>query len=849
MLSFQGLNQFAFWSTPKEELARALESSENGLTSIEAERRQKVFGKNELAAKERKTFLIAFFSKFLNPLILILLVASIISAFVGDVTEFWIILVMVFVSVVIDFYQEFQAEEAAEKLRQKVSLTATVLRDGQKISLPVSKLAPGDTIFLSVGDIVPADSLVLSCQSFSLDQAVLTGEAYPQDKVAGATFSKETSLEKRTNSLWMGTVVVSGEGKALVVKTGNLSEFGHVAQDLVKKRPETEFEKGIKDFGYFLMRVIFVLVALVFLINAILRHGMLESFLFALALAVGLTPELLPMIITINLSKGAVRMSKKKVIVKDLQAIQNLGSMEVLCTDKTGTLTEGLIKVAKCEDIEGQENSNVQLYGYLNSGLQTGLKSPIIKAAIEKYEGKIDISDYKLNHEIPFDFERKRLSVVVNHKGKEILITKGAPEGILPLCTAYATNPSSSRPLLSKTKEKIREHFEKLSSDGFRVVAIAFKEVGKKNNFLVADEKELIFLGFMAFLDPPKLSVRESLLPLEKSGIELKILTGDNEIVTKKVCQEIGIPVEKIYLGKDLANLNEREFLEVVRSGTIFARLDPELKKKIIMALKSQGKVVGYLGDGINDTPSLRAADVGISVNNAVDVAKEAADLILLRKDLHVLANGVEEGRKTYGNVMKYILMGTSSNFGNMFSVAIASLFLPFLPMLPAQILLNNFLYDISQLSIPSDKVDSTYLHRPKKWSISFIRHFMVVFGPISSIFDLLTFGLMLFVFKASISLFQTAWFIESLTTQAVIIFAIRTKAIPFFQSKPSPWLILTSLGIISFCWLLPFTPLAEVFSFTPLPAIFYLILMLMVVVYILIVEQTKKWFYRKYEL
>lgn len=766
----------------------------------------------------------------------------------GDITEVIIIQTTVFIGVFLDFFQEHKAGQAAEKLKLKVSLTATVLRDNFKQEIHVDKLVPGDVVILSVGDIIPADCLLLTAKNFLVNQSILTGESFPQEKNADKTLKDGTSLSDWTNVVFMSTNVVSGEATAIVVETGSKTEFGKIAKQLVAKRPVTEFEKGIKNFGYFLMRVVFILVLIVFFINAFFKHEILESFLFALALAVGLTPELLPMIITINLSKGAVRMSKKKVIVKDLRSIQDLGSMEVLCTDKTGTLTESTISLVRWEDMNKEQNDQVLLFGYLNSVLQTGLKSPLAQSVVTTLKDKLDISGYRLIDEIPFDFDRKRLSVIVENNSKLLLIAAGAPEGIFTKCLHFGEK-QKQLVLGQNQKVKIIKQFSDLSHKGYRVVAIGYKEVKKLPKYQVSDERDLTFLGFMAFYDPPKKSAAEALKNLRQLGIDLKILTGDSEEVTIKIAEEMGLPVDKVLNGEVIDSLSDEALMAKVADVSIYVRLNPEQKKRIIKILKQKNLVVGYMGDGINDALPLREADVGISVNNAADVAKEAADLILLHKDLHVLKDGVEEGRITYGNVMKYILMGTSSNFGNMFSVALASFFLPFLPMLPAQILLNNLLYEATQLGISSDKVDSTYLHKPKKWNINFIRHFMLVFGPISSLFDFMTFGILLFIFKSSMHLFQAGWFVESLTTQALIIFSIRTKTTPFYKSKPSLSLLLTALVVVGIAWIIPLSPLQQVFKFSPLPFNFYLLLVMMVGIYFVLVELVKKYFYKKYEL
>jgi len=834
-MNIQKINSLSYWSSPKEQVLSVLETSERGLSEHEAADRLKQFGPNELAKEKKKPFLIKFLGKFSNPLILILIFASVVSGLLGELTNFFIITFIIIFSAVIDFYQEYQADNAVEKLRRKVSLTATVLRDDIKKELPLSQIVPGDLIFLSAGGIVPADARLLESRDLMVDQSSLTGESYPQEKQTDIGINDQAPVIARTNSVFMGTHVLMGQGQAIVVRTGQLSEFGHVSQVLVEKRPATEFEKGIHSFGLMIMKITIILVLFIFFVNAVLRGEILNSLLFSLALAIGLAPELLPMILTINLSRGAMRMAKKDVIVKDLPAIQNFGSMEVLCTDKTGTLTEGKISLEAFEDLEQKKNENVLLYGHLNSVNQAGLKTPLEKTLMTQ---KLATSGFKKVDELPFDFTRKRLSVIYRYQNEHLLITDGAPEGILPLCNFSADQ-----------KKKADQRFRTLSSQGLRVLAVASKKVPDKEKYTLSDENDLIFVGFLIFSDPPKKTAYEALQHLEKQGVTLKILTGDNELVTEKVCREIGLPIKGILLGSEISKLSEEEFQEQCLKTTIFARLDPEQKEKIILTLKKSNLVVGFLGDGINDAPSLRAADIGISVNNAVDVAKESADLILLKKDLHVLKDGVDEGRKTHGNVMKYIMMGTSSDFGNMTSLAATSLFLPFLPMLPVQILLNDLLYDMTQLVIPSDNVDSVYINKPKKWDINFIKKFMLVFGPLSSLFDFLTFFLLLLVFKASHQMFQTGWFIESISTQTLIVFAIRTKMVPFYKSRPSVILTAMLFLVVAFAWIIPLTPLGNLFSFTPLPPQFYLIILSIIASYVAIVELAKRWFYRRNEI
>ncbi len=834
-----------YWLQTEQKLLSLLNTSEQGLTEDEAEKRLKIYGSNELAQKKKQTILLKFLAKFLNPLIIVLILASTVAAVLGDTLSFFIVFGIVVVSIIIDFYQSHQAEEAAEKLRQKVALKTLVIRNGVKKEIYISQVTVGDVLVLSVGDIVPADARLLSTKYLTINQSALTGESFPQDKQVLTLSDTTKSTSELTNCVFMGTNVISGEGTAVVVRIGNQTEFGKVAERLVEKRPETEFQKGTKEFGYFLTKTIFILVIFVFFINTFIKHDVLNSLLFALALAVGLTPELLPMVITVNLSKGALRMSKKGVIVKDLPAIQNFGSMDVLCTDKTGTLTEDRVELERYENIFGDEDPDVLLFGFLNSFHQGGIRNPLEEAVLKHKE--VDIQDFEKVDEIPFDFIRKRLSVIVKQAEQQLLITKGSPEGIFEISTHYFSQ-NNKTPLTDELKEKIMKRFQELSSQGFRVLGVAFKEV-EGRTFSEKDEEGLSFLGLMAFLDPAKESAKESLKLLKKQNIDLKILTGDNELVTKKICDDLGLPIVGIAHGDDIDYLTDDALFNLVNKTTIFVRLNPNQKDRIILALKKHGHVVGFLGDGINDAPSLRAADVGISVDNAVDVAKESADLILLQKDLRVLSEGVYEGRATYGNIMKYIMMETSSAFGNMFSVAGASLFLPFLPMLPVQILLNNLLYDVSELSIASDSVDPEYLEKPKKWDINFIKHFMIIFGPISSIFDYVTFFALLLIFKASVPLFQTGWFLESILTQILIIFVIRTKRVPFFKSKPSSLLVISSLGVAVISLIFPFLPFSNIFSFTKPPLTFYFTLIPILALYFILVELAKKKFYERYSL
>ena len=834
----------ALETSPEEVLAR-FKTSQSGLTSQEAEKRLKIYGYNELAKRKERRIVLDFLSRFKNPLLLILLLAGLISGITGEMGNAIIIFFIVFLSIILDFYQESKAEKASALLKEKVATTATVLRDGIKKEVKLSEIVPGDIVSLSAGDIVPADARILTAKDLFVNQSALTGESFPVEKTANALKSKDTPITEWDNYLFMGTSVVSGSATAVATKTGSSSEYGKISKKLVAKEPETEFERGIRKFGFLIMQVTVFLAIFVFLINALYMRDVLQSLLFAVALAVGITPELLPMIITVNLSRGALAMSKKGVIVKRLASIQNFGSMDVLCTDKTGTLTENRITLVKHIDILGNDDEKVLLFSFLNSFYETGLKSPL-DDAILRYKN-VNVKSYQKIDEVPFDFIRKRVSIVVENKRQRFLIAKGAPEEVISICSNLELK-RQNRNMTRESKKEIEQKFHELSADGFRVLAVSYKKLeDKKQTYSVHDEKEMIFLGFIAFIDPPKETARESLQLLNNAGVEVKILTGDNETVTKKTCEELDFKIKGIVLGNEILQMHDDALTRVVEKANIFARVTPAQKDRIMHALKSNHHVVGYLGDGINDAPSLKTADVGISVDNAVDVAKESADIILLEKKLRVLHDGVLEGRKTFGNTMKYIMMGTSSNFGNMFSVAGGSLILPFLPMLPVQILLNNLLYDLSELSIPTDNVDPEYISKPKKLDISLIRKFMIFIGPISSIFDFLTFFVMLLVFNATAPLFQTAWFIESLCTQTLAVFVIRTRLRPFYKSKPSRLLLLSGLSVVAVALILPLTPLGALFQFTVPPLTFFVFLAGLIVAYILLVDVVKAWFYRKY--
>ena len=834
-------------SLPVDELLVRLDVSTSGLSHEDADRRLEKYGPNEFARKKKRAAIVEFLLLFRSPLILILLFAAIISGIVGETPHVGIILSIIFISVFLDFYQQRKASQAAELLKEKVTTTATVLRDNVKQEVNLSEIVPGDIIYLSAGDIAPADARVITAKDLFMNQSALTGESFPVEKTV-APVSGKASITEWSNYLLMGTSVVSGTATAVVVRTGGSTEYGKIAKRLVETVPETEFERGIRSFGFLIMQVTFVLVIFVFFVNAFLKHDVLEALLFSVALAVGLTPELLPMIITVNLSRGAMAMAKKGVVVKRLSSIENFGSMNVLCTDKTGTLTENRIKLVLHVDVEGNDDDKVLQYSFLNSKFQTGLKSPL-DDAILAHEG-VDIRGFEKIDEVPFDFVRRRVSVVVEKERERVFIAKGAPEEILKVCSFYELG-DLVYDVTDQACEKIKQKYYDLSSEGFRVLGVAYKIIRQeKAVYSVNDENDMIFLGLVAFLDPPKETAKESLKLLSKEGIELKILTGDNELVTRKTCEELGFDVKGVVLGSEMAQLTDDAFARHVEDANVFARVTPAQKDRIITLLKSNGHVVGFMGDGINDAPSLKTSDVGVSVDNAVDVAKESADIILLKNDLTVLAEGVLEGRRTFGNTMKYVMMGVSSNFGNMFSVAGASIFLPFLPMLPVQILLNNLMYDISQTTITTDSVDEEYVEKPKRWDIAFIRRFMVALGPVSSIFDFLTFFIMLLFFGATVEhpeLFQTAWFLESLCTQTLVIFVIRTRRSPFYKSKPGKYLVASAFSVVAVALIIPFTPLGPAFGFVQPPPAFFLILAGLAGTYLVLAQVVKDWFYKRY--
>ncbi|HEU0169467.1 MAG TPA: magnesium-translocating P-type ATPase [Chloroflexota bacterium] len=832
-----------FWHEAQDDLLSRLDSSPAGLTHEQALDRLRRFGPNAAAKRSRWAAFVQLAAFLFNPLVLILMLASIISGVLGDVTNASIIAGIVVVSVAINFFQDYRSQRAAERLRNLVQSEASVLRDAAWLEVPLAQVVPGDIVRLSAGDLVPADCRVLEQRDVTVNQAALTGESFPAGKQAGPLPADATaSLDAAENAVFMGTSVVSGSATCVVVHTGGATELGAIGQRLRGRPAETEFERGTRRYGILITRAVIFLVVFVFLVNALAHRNPLESFLFAVALAVGLTPEFLPMIVSVTLAQGALRMARKNVIVKHLPAIENFGSMDVLCTDKTGTITAGEIHVAASLDWRGEPDPYPLRLAYLNSSLETGVKSALDHAIGEAMPQDLPNMD-KLD-ELPFDFVRRRLSVVLDD-GQEnaLLITKGAPESVLPLCSHVAT-PDGEAPFDAAQRSTAEAAFEALSAGGFRLLAVASRRIARRGEYSKEDESDLTLDGFVSFMDPPRDDVAETLAALHADGVAVKILSGDNELVAKHVCQQVGLDASGVVLGDDLDAISDDALGPIAERTTLFARVSPDQKNRVILALKRRGHGVGFIGDGINDAPSLRTADVGISVAGAVDVAKEAADIILLEHSLGVLHDGVIEGRKSFANIMKYVLMGTSSNFGNMFSMAAGCLFLPFLPMLPAQILLNNLLYTLSQATIPSDNVDQEYLVKPRRWNTSFIQLFMVVLGPISSLYDFLTFFVLLRLRPSSDVLFHTGWFVESLATQTLVIFVIRTAGNPF-RSRPSRSLLLGVLVAVVAGLALPYLPWASNLGFAPPPPAFYIFLVAVVVVYLAQVQLVKPWFYR----
>jgi len=835
-----------------EELLSDLRTSLAGLTEAEAEGRARMTGPNEVAQERKQGWFIRLLKMTRNPLVVLLTTLSAISFLTGDARAGTVMAMMVILSVSLRFWQEARADAAAEKLKAMIHVTATVVRDGAPREIALRDLVPGDIIKLAAGDMIPGDVRLLSSKDLFVSQGSLTGESLPVEKFHDPEAKEESSPTELKNICFMGTSVESGTATAVVVTTAVQTYLGSMARSITGERALTSFDRGLNRFTWLMMQFMAVMVPLVFLINGFTKHDWKGAFFFALAVAVGLTPEMLPMIVSVCLSNGALAMSRKKVIVKRLNSIQNFVGMDVLCTDKTGTLTEDRVVLMKHCDVTGRESDNVLLDGYLISYFQTGLKNLLDRAILDTadFHAQALIEKYKKLDEIPFDFTRRTMSVLVEDpEGKSILLTKGAPEEVFHQCSHFELDGKLS-PMDPDRVVGLKQEYDDLSNDGFRVLAVATKELAEKQICAREDERNLVLRGYVAFLDPPKETAARSLAALHKHGVAVKILTGDNPLVSRKVCKDVGLSADPMLLGGDVEKMSDAELAEAADRATLFARLSPAHKERVIRVLRGKGHVVGFMGDGINDAPALRAADVGISVDTATDIAKESADLILLEKDLMVLQEGVVEGRAVFANIVKYIRMGASSNFGNMFSVLGASAFLPFLPMAPIQVLTNNLLYDFSQVPIPGDSVDEEQVARPRPWNIDEIRRFILFIGPISSIFDYTTFFVMLYLFHcwdpSRAPLFQTGWFVESLMTQTLIIHVIRTNKIPFLQSRASLALTATTVAIMAFGIWLPYSPLAPALGFTHLPGLYWPILLLTLLSYVALTQIIKVWLLRK---
>lgn len=801
----------------------------HGLTGAEARARLVQFGPNSLATRRQAGFLSFLIAPLLNPLVGILLASALLAEYFGEVRSAVIIVAIVVVSAFLDFFNSFKSDRAAKKLRERVRVTTAVLRDGKLTEVPVEKVVVGDWVRLSAGDIVPADGVVRSSSHCYANESSLTGEAFPQPKDVGA-------------SMYMGSSVATGEAEIEVTAIGQKTEYAAVVAALAKREVPTEFDREIKAFSGLILKITVALVVFVFVVNAALKGDILQALLFAAALAVGITPELLPMITTLNLTRGSLAMAKRGVIVKKLSSIQKFGSMDVLCTDKTGTLTEDSIELVKYVDGRGEECEATLRFAYLNSVLTTSFKNPLDEAIREFRH--LGVKGYKKIDELPFDFQRRRESIVVDHEGKRLLITKGSPEGLFKICSTYRGH----EPFKKEIHAVVTKTYEKLSRGGFRVLAIATKEVGEGEEFSVEDEAHMSFQGFVAFLDPPKLTVERTLSRMQALGITIKIVTGDNELTTCRIAQEIGLEVKGVVLGAEVEDLSDAALRKKVEETNVFARVSPSQKLRIIQALQARGHVVGYMGDGINDAPSLKASDIGVSVSNATDIAKESADFILIHKSLADLVDGVVEGRRTFVNTLKYLRMVLSSNFGNVFSMAGASLFLPFLPMLPTQILLNNLLYDLTQFSLPLDRVDADEVNLPRRLDLAGIKRFMSVFGPLSSLFDLSTFVVLCWGFHLGPGQFRTGWFLESLATQVFVVYVVRTKRLPFINSRPGLPLLVTTIGGVVLGWYVALGPLGTLFGFERPSLDVILSIVAIVAIYLVTVELVKQRFFAQTE-
>ena len=830
-----------FWSLDSKDAMQLLSCSANGLPASTAEDRLNTYGPNTLKGASHASAIMLLLSQFKSPITLLLIAAALLSIGLGDLTDALIILIIILISSFLGFWQEKGAAHAVEELLKMVQIRCRLVRDGVEKEWPMETVVPGDVVVLSAGDVIPGDSLLLDSRELFIDEAAFTGETFPVEKNAGVV-AANTPLSGRSNTLFMGSHVISGKARALVVRTGKHTEFGKISDRLRLRSPETDFEKGIRRFGYMLMEITLLLVLIIFAINVLLHKPVLDSFLFSLALAVGLTPQLLPAIITVNLAAGARAMAKKKVIVKRLSSIENFGSMNILCSDKTGTITQGKVTIKDALDITGQHSEKVLQYAGLNAALQQGFRNPIDEAICLMY--KPSTVAYTVQCEIPYDFIRKRLTVQVKNGTDNFAITKGALSVMLDICTTAETEKGECLPL-DERREIIMDQYRSLSAAGYRVLGVGYKKTSGAQDFTKEDEKDMIFLGFITLFDPPKKDVGQTLIKLRQLGVQFKVITGDNALVADCIARQIGIVDPVIITGAQIGQMSDDALRNQAVGADIFAEVEPNQKERIILFLKKAGNVVGFMGDGINDAPALHTADVGISVDAAVDVAKEAADIVLLEQDLAVLTDGILIGRRTFTNTMKYIFMATSANFGNMFSMAGASLFLPFLPLLPKQILLTNLLTDFPEMTIATDRVDAAAIEKPRRWDIKFIQRFMLIFGLLSSVFDYLTFGVLLYFMKAGEKAFQTGWFIESVVSASLIVLVVRTR-LPFLKSLPGKYLAIATALIVLVVIVLPFTPLAALLGFVAMPLSFYGWMVLIVAAYIGSAEAAKQWFYRK---
>jgi len=846
--------------TPEEALAR-FHVTEAGLDPEEVESARREFGCNDLGTRKELGFVMEILQRCKNPLVIQLLLICVISAAPpsDDPITASIVGLMIFLSVILGYVQEHRSSKAVEKLQAMVETNCLVIRSGKEVEAPMVDIVPGDIIVLQAGAIIPADIRLITAKDFFVSQSSLTGESMPVEKMTGPSDIAGRGVIELQNACFQGSNVLSGTARGVVVNTGLRTHFGSISEKLSGERVQTSFDRGIAAFTWLMIRFMAVMVSVVFLIVGLTKHNWEEALIFALSVSVGLTPEMLPMIVTVNLSKGALAMSRKKVIVKRLNSIQNFGAIDILCTDKTGTLTQDRVILEKAVDVTTRDSEDVLRYAYMNSYYQTGLRNLLDRSVLSHSEFDVERGCRKVD-EIPFDFQRKRMSVVVDYEGDHVLICKGAVEDIYKVCAQYQVDDEVHM-MIDLIKNDLLEEYEELSRDGYRVLGIAYREFPRtQQTFSVADESDLILLGYIAFLDPPKGSAAKAIASLKQFGVATKILTGDNALVTRKICKDVDLDVPEVITGDRLIGLDDAQLGDLAEKNNVFARLSPSQKESIIIALQRRGHVVGYMGDGINDAPSMRVADVGISVDTAVDVAKESADIILLEKSLLVLEDGIIEGRKVFNNIVKYIRMGASSNFGNMFSMVGSSYFLPFLPMLSKQILVNNLLYDFSQIGIPSDHVDPEYLTTPRKWDIANIRRFMIYIGPISSIFDYATFFVMLYFYHCHLfkaegdpasmryeTLFQTGWFVESILTQTMIVHIIRTRRIPFIQSIASPFLICTTVVVMAIGGFLPYSPLAGYLHLVPLPPSFWAWMFLFIILYSVLTHSVKVWFFRKF--